>query len=109
VHTVDAGRVAAFEILLDSPRVKDLIHKGQTAELKEAMEKSTTLGMVTFDQSLFELYRAGRISLEEALRNADSANNLRLRIKLIEDGQRAEQHAADGGSPEAERLQVDLG
>lgn len=110
VHTVDGGRVAAFEILLDSPRVKDLIHKAQTAEIKEAMEKSANVGMVTFDQSLFDLYRAGRISLDEALRNADSANNLRLRIKLAEDGERASSTPEGESSPrDRDELQVDLG
>ncbi len=84
VKTVDGNRVAAVEVLLGSPRVKDLIHKGEIAEIKEAMEKSSTVGMQTFDQHLFELYRAGTITLDEALRNADSANNLRLRIKLAE-------------------------
>lgn len=86
VRTIDGNRVAAVEILLDSPRIKDLIHKGEIAELKEAMEKSTNLGMQTFDQSLYDLYRAGKITLEEALKNADSANNLRLRVKLTEEG-----------------------
>jgi twitching motility protein PilU len=57
--------------------------------MKEAMEKSTNLGMQTFDQALFDLYRENRISLEEALRNADSANNLRLRVKLSEEGESA--------------------
>ena len=85
VRTVDGNRTPAVEVLLASPRVKDLIHKGEVAELKEAMEKSTTLGMQTFDQALFNLYQEGKISLEEALRNADSANNLRLRVKLAED------------------------
>lgn len=85
VRTIDGGRVAAVEILLDSPRVKDLIHKAEIAELKEAMEKSTNFGMQTFDQALFELYKEGKITLEEALKNADSANNLRLRVKLSED------------------------
>jgi twitching motility protein PilU len=103
--TVDGGRVAAFEMLLDSPRVKDLIHKGQTADLKEAMEKGAPVGMATFDHSLFELYRGGRISLEEALHNADSANNLRLRIKLFEDGQQM----SGGVDPNTSKLQVDLG
>ena len=82
VKTVDKKRIAAVEILLGSPRIKDLIHKGQIAELKEAMEKGSTVGMQTFDTHLFELYRSGKISLEEALKNADSANNLRLKIKL---------------------------
>lgn len=86
IRTIDGGRVAAIEILLDSPRVKDLIHKAQIAELKEAMEKSTNLGMQTFDQALYDLYKAGKITLEEALKNADSANNLRLRVKLNEEG-----------------------
>ena len=110
VHTLSGDRVAAFEILLDSPRVKDLIHKGQTAELKEAMEKGVNVGMVTFDQSLFELHQSGRVSLEEALRNADSANNLRLRIKLLEDGQRADERAEGASSVDKlEELQVELG
>jgi twitching motility protein PilU len=85
VRTIDGNRTPAVEVLLASPRVKDLIHKAEIAALKEAMEKSTTLGMQTFDQSLFDLYREGKITFEEALRNADSANNLRLRVKLAED------------------------
>lgn len=86
VRTADDGRVAAVEVLLDSPRVKDLVHKGHISEIKEAMEKSTNLGMQTFDQALYDLYKANKISLEEALKNADSANNLRLRVKLDEEG-----------------------
>jgi twitching motility protein PilU len=86
VKRPDGERVAAIEILLDTPRVKDLIHKSQIAELKEAMEKSTNLGMQTFDQALYDLYRDKKISLEEALHNADSVNNLRLRVKLSEEG-----------------------
>lgn len=85
VRTIDGGRVPAVEVLLASPRIKDLIHKGEIAEIKEAMEKSSTLGMQTFDQSLFNLYQEGKITFEEALKNADSANNLRLRVKLTED------------------------
>ena len=84
VKTTDGNRAAAVEILLGSPRIKDLIHKGEIAEIKEAMEKGATIGMQTFDMALFELYQNERISLEEALKNADSANNLRLRIKLAE-------------------------
>ena len=91
IRTVDGGRVAAVEVLLDSPRVKDLVHKAQIAELKEAMEKSTILGMQTFDQALYDLYKAGRITLDEALKNADSKNNLRLRVKLDEDGAQFDQ------------------
>lgn len=113
VRTPDGSRVAAFEVLLDSPRVKDLIHKAQVAELKEAMEKSANVGMMTFDQSLFELYKVGRIPLEEALRNADSANNLRLRIKLSEEGGGAKAPAklADAAlpTPGTPGLQVDQG
>jgi twitching motility protein PilU len=80
----DGERVAAVEILLDSPRVKDLILKSQVADIKEAMEKSTNMGMQSFDQALFNLYSNDIISLDEALKNADSANNLRLKIHLTE-------------------------
>lgn len=66
--------------------MKDLIHKAHIAELKEAMEKSTNFGMQTFDQSLYDLYKAGKITFEDAIKNADSANNLRLRVKLAEEG-----------------------
>lgn len=76
------GRAAAIEILLNSPLVSDLIFKGEVHEIKEIMKKSRELGMQTFDQSLFDLYEAGRISYEDALRNADSVNDLRLQIKL---------------------------
>lgn len=105
VRTVDGGRVAAVEVLLDSPRVKDLIHKAQIAEIKETMEKSTNLGMQTFDQALYDLYRSGKINQEEALKNADSANNLRLRIKLSEEGGFEEKKPAGAKkkSPPAEK------
>jgi len=76
------GRVAAMEILLTSPLIADLIFKGEFAQIKEVMGRSTNLGMKTFDQALFDLYEEGKISYEEALRNADSKNELRLRIKL---------------------------
>ncbi len=76
------GRIAAMEIMLHSPLIADLIFKGEVAQIKEIMAKSTRLGMKTFDQSLFELYEDGQISYEDALRNADSRNELRLRIKL---------------------------
>ncbi len=76
------GRVAAVEIMLNSPLIADLIFKGQVHEIKEVMAKSRELGMQTFDQHLFELYEAGLISYEDALRNADSLNDLRLKIKL---------------------------
>ncbi|HET7923096.1 MAG TPA: PilT/PilU family type 4a pilus ATPase [Gammaproteobacteria bacterium] len=76
------GRVAALEIMLNSPLIADLIFKGEVAQIKEIMAKSTQLGMQTFDQALFNLYEASQISYEEAIRNADSQNELRLRIKL---------------------------
>jgi twitching motility protein PilU len=77
-----AGRVAAIEILLNSPLISELIFKGEVHEIKEVMKKSRELGMVTFDQALFDLFEAGHISYEDALRNADSINDLRLKIKL---------------------------
>jgi twitching motility protein PilU len=76
------GRAAAFEILLNSPLIADLIFKGSVHEIKEVMAKSRELGMQTFDQALFILHEAGAISYEEALKNADSVNDLRLKIKL---------------------------
>ena len=76
------GRTAAIEIMLNSPLIADLIFKGEVHEIKEIMKKSRELGMQTFDQALFDLYEAGKISYEDALRNADSVNDLRLNIKL---------------------------
>ena len=76
------GRCAAVEIMLNSPLISDLIFKGEVHEIKEIMKKSRELGMQTFDQSLFDLFEAGKISYEDALRNADSVNDLRLNIKL---------------------------
>jgi len=76
------GRVASMEIMLNTPLVQDLIFKGEVGKIKEIMAKSTRLGMQTFDQSLFSLYEDGAITYEEAMRNADSKNELRLKIKL---------------------------
>ena len=76
------GRVAAIEIMLNSPLIADLIFKGEVHEIKEIMKKSRELGMQTFDQALFDHYEGGRITYEDALRNADSINDLRLQIKL---------------------------
>jgi twitching motility protein PilU len=76
------GRAAAVEILLNSPLISDMIFKGEVHEIKGIMAKSRELGMQTFDQHLFDLYEAGEISYEDALRNADSMNELRLMIKL---------------------------
>jgi twitching motility protein PilU len=80
------GRRCAMEILLGTPLVQDYIRDGEVHKIKEVMKESTNLGMRTFDQSLFELYQAGEISYEEALRHADSANEVRLRIKLAQGG-----------------------
>jgi len=76
------GRAAAIEILLNSPLISNLIFKGEVHEIKEIMKKSREMGMQTFDQALFELYETGKISYEDAMRNADSMNELRLQIKL---------------------------
>jgi len=76
------GRIAAMEIMLNSPLIQDLIFKGKVQEIKEVMSRSNRVGMKTFDQALYELYEQGFISYEDALRNADSKNELRLRIKL---------------------------
>lgn len=85
VPSIGGGRSCAVEVMLGSPSVKDLILRGDITGIKEIMEKSEEAGMRTFDQALFDLYQDGKITEEEALRNADSANNLRLRIKLARD------------------------
>ncbi len=77
-----SGRAAAIEVMLNSPLISDLIFKGNVHEIKEIMKKSSEMGMQTFDMALFELYESGVISYEDALRNADSMNELRLQIKL---------------------------
>lgn len=84
-----SGRIAAMEIMLHSPLVSDLIAKGEIAELKDAMKRSNRIGMNTFDQALFDLFERGAISYEDALKNADSKNEVRLRIKL--ESKRAEE------------------
>ena len=76
------GRVAAVEIMLNTPLIADLIFKGEVAEIKELMKRSRELGMQTFDQALFDLYESNMVTYEDALRNADSVNDLRLNIKL---------------------------
>ncbi|MBL1142143.1 MAG: PilT/PilU family type 4a pilus ATPase [Proteobacteria bacterium] len=96
LKTVDGkGRAAAIEILLNSPLISDLILKGEVHEIKAIMAKSNELGMKTFDQALFDLYEADKITLEDALRSADSMNELRLRIKL--EGKEAKGKDALGG------------
>jgi twitching motility protein PilU len=79
---VDGKRIAAIEILINTPRIADLILKGEVGNIKEAMETDDLHGMVTFDQALLQLWRDKQISDVEALRNADSANNLRLSMKM---------------------------
>ena len=82
IPSLDGKRMAALEILMDTPRIRDLIKKGDVDILKEAMEQAIQEGCQTFDQALFNLYKEGKISLDQALANADSTNNLRLKIKL---------------------------
>jgi twitching motility protein PilU len=89
------GRIAATEILLHSPLIQDLIFKGEVHKIKEVMARSNRIGMKTFDQNLFELYEAGYISYDEAIRNADSKNELRLRVKL--ESKRELRSSDDGG------------
>lgn len=92
VKTIDGKRIAAIEILINTPRIADLILKGEVDSIKEAMEEGAQYGMFTFDQSLLQLWRDGKISDVEALRNADSANNLRLKMKMA-----AMEGSKDGG------------
>jgi twitching motility protein PilU len=94
------GRIAAMEIMLASPLISDLIFRGEVAMIKEIMAKSTRLGMQTFDQALFQLYEDGVISYEEAMRNADSKNELRLKIKL----QSKREESSDAGNAESLHL-----
>lgn len=82
IKTIEGGRTAAIEILINSPLIQELIAAGDVGGIKPIMAKSRELGMQTFDQALFEAHEAGKITLDEALRNADSANELRLKIKL---------------------------
>lgn len=96
VPTVDGKRVAAVEVLLGNKTIQDLVFKGDTDGIKEIMSKSENLGMQTFDAALFKLYQAGKISLDEALKNADSENNLRLRIKLADGGESEEESQLSG-------------
>ena len=110
IPTVDGKRAAAIEILLGSPRAADLIAKGNVHELKELMEKSAEQGMQTFDMALFKLFKAGSITLDEALKNADSRNNLRLRITLDSKNDKDEPEpaaAAAAAAPEPEPEEVE--
>ena len=84
IRALDGGLVPAVEVLLNTPYITDLIQKGKIDYIKDAMEQSTESGTITFDQSLFKLYKEGRISKEEAIKNADSKNNVGLKIRLSE-------------------------
>jgi len=90
------GRIAATEIMLHSPLIQDLIFKGEVHKIKEVMSRSTRIGMQTFDQCLFDLYERSYISYDDAIRNADSKNELRLRVKL--ESKRDARPADDAGS-----------
>lgn len=100
IPTTDGKRCAAIEILLGTPRVADLIKQGKVDEIKEVMLKSEASGMQTFDTAMYDLYKAGKISLDEALKNADSKNNLRLRIQLEENPDNVQQEANAESSDE---------
>ena len=93
-----SGRIAAMEIMLNSPLIQDLIFKGEVSKIKDIMARSTRLGMKTFDQALFDLYETGQVSYEDALRNADSKNELRLKVKL--QSKRENKNVEDAGSLE---------
>lgn len=87
IPTADGkGRRAALEVLLGTPLISDQIREGRLGEIKETMKQSTNLGMQTFDQALFDLYNSGEISYEDALRHADSQNEVRLKIRLSQGG-----------------------
>ncbi len=91
------GRRAAVEILLNTPLMSELIKKGEIHEMKELVKKSTEQGMKTFDEAIFELIQAGEVTMDEGMRNADSVNDLRLRIKLDESGRGVVQEDEEGG------------
>ena len=82
----DGRRVPAAEVLLNTPLIRDMIRRGQTHEIKEAMDRSLQEGMQTFDQSLYRLYKDGRVELEEVLNKSDSRDGLALKIRLAEGG-----------------------
>ena len=109
IPSLDGKRTPALEILIDTPRIKDLIKKGDVDTLKEGMEQGVQEGCQTFDQALFALYKDGKITLEHAIVNADSANNLRLKIKLAGlkiDEEPAEAQPADGDAPKPNMQQA---
>jgi twitching motility protein PilU len=91
------GRVVAVEVLLNTPLIADLIEKGRVGEIKDVMKRSRELGMQTFDQAVYDLYREGKISYDDALKNADSANEVRLMIKLGAESGEIDASAEDHG------------
>ena len=101
IPTVDGKRCAAIEVLLGTPMVADLVLRGEIDGIKEVMQKSENIGMKTFDTALFELYQEGLITEEEALRNADSPNNVRLKIKFARESGDADGGGAGGLSLES--------
>jgi twitching motility protein PilU len=108
---VDGRRVAALEILLDTPRIKELIKRGEVDVIKEAMVQSAQEGCQTFDMALYDLYTAGKVDLDQALSNADSVNNLRLKIKVdgVKDGGVALKPAGNGLRLEGQQTQGRFG
>ncbi len=113
IPTIDGKRVAAIEILIGTPMIKDLIMKGDIMAIKEIMEKSEELGMQTFDSHIYRLYKSGIISLEEALKNADSASNLQVRINLedsnfAESGLKNDVHPTNDGEENSEKNDDDF-
>jgi twitching motility protein PilU len=99
IPTIDGKRAAAVEVLLGTPRVCDLIKNGEPDAIKEVMDKSENQGMQTFDGALYKLYKLGLISFDEALKNADSKNNLKLKISLDENPENAAAKPAAGAAP----------
>lgn len=97
-----SGRTVAVEVLLNTPLVGDLIEKGKVSEIKDVMKRSRELGMQTFDQAVYDLYKAGEISYEDALKNADSTNEVRLMIKLGAESGELPDDAVNGLALEAE-------
>jgi twitching motility protein PilU len=108
IPTVDGKRCAAIEVLLGTPMIADLILKGEVDGIKEVMQKSENAGMKTFDTALFELYQQGLINEDEALRNADSPNNVRLKIKFAKEGEGSEGGSAMGFSLQGMEAEEDL-
>lgn len=109
IPATNGSRAAAVEVMLGTPRIKDLILKAEIEDIKEAIEKGAITGMQTFDMHLLELYTSGIISLDTALKYADSANNLRLKIKLSDDGSIGETPENAFGEENKEKSSLDFG